>query len=140
MNGPATVFARASLALVLLAALSACGDDTDPVGVAGDLVGTWEVTSFQAIGLPDLIGAGMGLTITLTEDEYTFTVTNDQAGICEGLTDCVDAGSYSATSTQITLDPGTPDAITFNYTIQGSSMTWTGTIGGFPVTIGATRV
>jgi len=130
---------RASLALVLLASLAACGDD-DPTGVASDLVGTWQVTSFQAIGLADFIAAGMGITLTLTENEFTLAVTNDQAGICDGASSCSDSGTYSATSTQITLDPGTPDAETFTYSIQGSTMTWTGSIDGFPVTLVATRV
>ena len=133
--GPARTF----LTLALLGGLAACGDDDDPTGVAGDLVGTWEVTRFQAVGFADFISAGMGLTIALTENEYTFTVTNDLVGICGGAADCTDSGTHSATSSQITLDPGTPDAITFSYEIQGSTMTWTGSVGGFPVTIEATR-
>jgi len=140
MNRSITGRTRAALAIGLLAAtLSACGDD-DPTGVVGDLVGTWQVTRFQAVGLPDFISAGMTLTLALTENEYTLTVTNDQAGICEGLSDCADSGTYSATSTQITLDPGTVDAITFSYSISGSTMTWTGSIEGIPVTIEATRI
>jgi len=139
MKRPAAGPARTFLTIALLGALVGCGDDDDPTGVAADLVGTWEVTRFQAVGFPDFVAAGMSLTITLTEDDYTFTVTNDLVGICEGAADCTDSGTYGATSSQITLDPGTPDAITFNYEIQGSTMTWTGSIGGIPVTIEATR-
>ena len=135
---PAAI-ARPSLVVMLVAALAACDDDDNPTGVTADLVGTWQVTSFTAPGFPDLIAAGMGLTLTLTENEYTISITNDQADFCDGATNCTDSGTYSATSSQITLDPGTVDAITFNYSIQGSTMTWTGSIEGTPVTIVATR-
>jgi len=132
---------KAALTIVLLAAtLSACGDDGGPTGVASDLVGTWQVTRFQATGFPDFITAGMGLTLTLTENEYSLTVTNDLADICQGTTSCTTSGTYSATSSQITLDPGTTDEVTFSYNIQGSTMTWTGFIEGAPVTIEAMRI
>ena len=140
MKTPIAGRMRAALTLGLLAAtLSACGDD-DPTGVASDLVGTWQVTSFQAIGFPDFIAAGMAVTVTLTDTDYALVITNAQADLCDGAANCTNTGTYSATSSQITLDPGTPDAITFSYTISGSTMTWTGSIEGIPVTIQATRI
>lgn len=132
---------RGLAAVGLLATLAACGDDNgDPTGLVDDLQGTWQVTRFQGAGFPDFIAGGMTLTVTLAETTYSLFVTNDLADICLGLNDCSTTGTYSATGSQITLDPGTADAITFNYTIQGNSMTWTGSIEGLPVTIEATKI
>lgn len=124
-----------TLTLVSLAActglLAACGDDaTDPGDDAG-LVGTWEATSFVATGFGDLIEQGMNLTVTLdsnTSGTAAFDFQNDVAGFCDGDSDCQSSGPYEATTAQITLEPGTEDEITFNYTIVGNTMTWVGNI------------
>jgi hypothetical protein len=125
----------AFLAGVLI--LSGCSDDpvTDP------LVGLWNVTSFSALG-SDFIADGMSLHVLLTAaDTYTLDVIGDLVGICgESETDCSSTGAYTSTTAQITLDPDTEDVTTFDYTIQGSTMTWTGDIDGNPVTIAMSRV
>ena len=121
---------------VLLPIASACSSDDDPTAPGADpLVGTWQVTSFQALG-SDLIAQGMTLTITLSAAKtYTIVVTDDLLGTCDQGTTCTETGSYSSTSTQITIDPGLEDEVTFNYSIQGNSMTFTGSIDGNPVTV-----
>lgn len=132
------------LALAAVAAtLPACSGDDDPAGPGGNqdaYVGTWTVTSFEAQGM-DFIAEGMTLQATLTTSTYSFTVTGDQVGVCGGTaTSCTTNGDISATSSQITIDAGDPDAIAFNYTVSGSTMTWTGSIDGIPATITLSKV
>ncbi len=119
-----------------------CGDDngTGP-GNTDPVVATWQVSSFSD-GTTDFITAGMSMKITLSSsDTYSFMVTNDQVGTCSGNigSNCTSNGPYTHTSSQLTIDSGTQDAVTFNYTINGSTMTWTGTIDTTPVTITMTK-
>lgn len=135
---PRRLFALVTVAALL--ATAACSSDDDPAGNDDEdatLVGTWEATSFNALGT-DLIEDGMSLTATFTAGgTYTFDVTNDQVGACpgDGGEDCVNPGPYTATDTQVTIDAGEEDAVTFAYSITGNSMTWTGNIDGFPVVV-----
>lgn len=127
----------------LLAAATAC-DNEDIVIPDGDvtIVGTWQATSFAGLGT-DLIADGMTLSATLSaSNTYTFDVTGDAAGICPGGgPDCTGvSGSYTATETEVTIDPGEEDEVTFAYDIQGTIMTWTGSIDGTPVVITWVRV
>jgi len=134
------VVASSALVAVLLPVLASCSsDDDDPVGTSDPVVGTWNATSFMAFG-QDVVAQGMGLSITLNANgTYSLSVTNDLIGACEPATSCTESGSYSSTSTQIVIDPGTADEETFSYSIQGSTMTLTGTIDAVPVTIVFTR-
>jgi hypothetical protein len=136
MFAPPTTRSWKLLALAALLPLAASCSDSETTGPAADpLVGTWDVTSFQAFGV-DFIEQGMTMRITLTASKtYTVVVTDDALGTCETATDCTETGSYSSTSTQITIDPGLEDEVTFNYSIQGTTMTFTGDIDGTPVTI-----
>ncbi|HSA57341.1 MAG TPA: lipocalin family protein [Gemmatimonadaceae bacterium] len=133
------VAASSALVVVLLPVLASCSsDDDDPVGASDPLVGTWTATSFQAFG-QDFIADGMALSITVNaNDTYAISVTNDLIGVCDPQTSCTETGTYSSSATQITLDPG-PDATTLNYSIQGNTMTLTGSIDAVPVTIVLTR-
>jgi hypothetical protein len=125
-----------ALALVFI---PACSDD-DPVAPGADpIIGTWQVTSFVGLG-QDFIANGMSMTITLAADgDYTFAIANDLIGSCDVGSNCADSGTYTATSTQITIDPGTADAVTFNYSINGNTMTWTGSIDGNAATVTMVR-
>ena len=118
----------------ILAAGPACSDD-DPTGNDATIVGSWTATSFQALGM-DFIADGMTVDATLTDaGTYTLEVTGDLVGVCEGSPECERDGSYTSTSSQITLDPGLETEVTFGYTVTTATMTWSGTIEGFPVTI-----
>lgn len=128
------------LSLALIATtLSACSDD-EVLAPGTSVAGTWNATSFTALG-SDFIDEGMGLSVALTGGgSYTFTATNDLVGICgDDGPDCTDTGSYSSTASTLTLDAGTADAITFNYSIQGNTMTWSGSIDSTPATITWTK-
>lgn len=140
-------FARFSVVLALVAfvaAFPACSgsdnnnDNGTGTGPSSDpaYVGVWDATSFSAFGM-NAIDLGMELQAEFTTSMYLLTVTNDQVGICDfaGTSDCTSSGDLSGTSSQVTFDPGTADAVTFNYTISGSTMTFTGSIDGTPVTI-----
>lgn len=124
--------------VALLVALPACSDNDDPAGPGGGqetYVGTWDATSFSGGGM-DLIAMGMTLEATFTTSTYSLTVTNDQVELCGGTaTSCTTNGPLSATASEITIDAGEPDAVTFDYTVTGSTMTWSGDIDGTAVTI-----
>jgi hypothetical protein len=136
---------RLGAAFTLVAALAfatGCGDE-DGTGPDGDpIVASWQVSSFSD-GTTDFIAAGMTLNITLSSnDTYTFMATNDQVGVCSdlGTTTCTTTGTYSHTSSQIIIDPDDPEgAATFNYSISGNTMTWTGSIDDTAVTVVMTK-
>lgn len=124
------------LAMALLLPLAVACSDNDATGPAPDpLAGTWQATSFEALGI-DVIDLGMSMRLTLTAARtYTMVITNDAIGACDEDSSCTAAGTYSSTSTQLTFDPGLEDEVTFTYLIQGSTMTLTGDIDGTPVTM-----
>lgn len=136
---------RTTIAVALTIGLAAYGcssDDggTNPGGGGGGgsaVVGTWNATSFVALGT-DFIAQGMGITFTFDADgTYTFNVTNDTGGVfCFPGPSCTDNGSYTATATTITLDPGTTDEAVLNYSVSsgGSVITVNTTIEGVPIT------
>jgi len=129
------VLARLSAAVMLVPVATACSDDeTDPTSA---LVGTWNATHFTGLG-NDFIAAGMVLRLVLTSSHtYTITFTNDLIGACDGgVPNCTQTGDYESTATTITINPGDPEGETvFTWTIQGTTMTWTGSIDGTAVTI-----
>ncbi len=99
------------------------------------IVGNWQTTAFVVDGT-DVHVQGMGLAITFTvESEYFSTFTNDVAGFCETGTSCSDDGEFSATATSLTLDPGTPDAVTLSYAVSGNTLTLSGTFYGSNVAL-----
>jgi hypothetical protein len=124
---------------ILLVSVVACSDDDDPVGPEASLVGTWQATSFNVTGLGDFIAAGMTLSTTFTNSgTFNFAVTGDLADLCgDQGPDCSAPGTYTATATQltVTLDDDEEEDVTFGYSIQGSTMTWTGDIDGIPITV-----
>jgi hypothetical protein len=118
--------------------LPACGDD-EPAGPNGGgqaWEGTWNATSFMALGT-DAIEDGMTLQGTFTASTYTLTVSNDQVGVCGdgGTPNCTTTGTLAGTSSQITIDAGDEDAVTFNYSISGNTMMWSGSIDGNAVSV-----
>ncbi len=124
------------LAMAVLFPLAAACSDSGTTGPAEErLVGTWDVTSFQVLGV-DVIGQGMTMQLTFTAGKtYTIVITDDVIDACEAATECTETGSYSSTSTRITMDPGTADEVTFDYSINGTTMTFTGDIDDIPVTL-----
>jgi len=124
--------------LFLLVLGNACSDSTSPKEEA-TVVGTWNATSFSALGT-DLILDGMTLAATLQEDgTYSFAFTDDQIGACNPGPDCTSTGTYLVSGAPITLDQGTNDEVTFTYSLQGSGMTWSGSINAVPATITFSR-
>lgn len=124
-----------SVAVMCLAlgwVVSGCSDSGEE---GSAVVGTWNATSFNALG-QDLVAQGMGISFTFSDQaSYSFSVTNDQNDVfCNPGPDCTDGGSYVATATQITLDPGTTDAAVLNYAINGTTMTVNAVIEGAPIT------
>ncbi len=123
----------ASLLAAALIQLPACSDD-EPTAPGASLIATWNATSFVTMG-QDFIAQGMTLRMVFSAaGTYTLTVGNDLIGACAPNPDCVETGNYTATTTQLTIDPG-PDETVFTYTIQGTVLTLTGSIDGTAVTI-----
>jgi hypothetical protein len=119
----------------VLAALTptfiACGDSFEPVP---ELLGSWNATSLVVDGF-DLMGDGMTLRFTFSDDGgYTYTVAGDQLDFCDPGPNCSDGGDYTATTSQVTFDPGTDDEETYSYTIAGNTLVITATFGGSPLT------
>lgn len=137
-NAPARC-AGALLSIITLS-LSACSSSS-PSAPGSGLVRSWEATSFLGMGM-DFIADGMDLTVTFTNSgTYSQDVTNDLIGTCgDSGPNCTTGGTYTATATQVTFDPGSDDETTFDYTIQGTTLTLTGNIEETPVTIVLSRV
>ena len=135
----ALLLAQVGATLVLSPWITGCSDDDDGTGPNSTLVGTWNATSIQALG-NDFVALGMDLTLTLTEaGDYTLEVSGDLIGACAPNPSCTQNGPYTNTETQITLDPGTAEEVTFSYVIQGTTLTFTGAIDGTPVVFTFTR-
>ena len=101
-------------------------------GTGNAVVGTWNATSLHAQGGMNLIAQGMAFSLVFNSNgTFAHTTTNDMAGFCDpGMANCGDSGPYTASDRQFTLDAGTSDAITFDYSIAGTRMTITGTVNG----------
>ena len=128
-------FPTAVLTLALGLAIAGCSSDETGPGINPAVVGTWNATSFVVQGGSDLIGQGMTMSFAFASDgTYVFTVANDQGGLCDVGVSCTETGSYTATDTQIVLDPD-DDPQTLNYTISGTTVTVNANIEGTPVTI-----
>lgn len=118
-----------------------CGSDGGN-GPGEALIASWDASSFTAQG-NDFIADGMSLIMTFASGgTYTLDVTNDLVDICDTGpgTDCIVTGSFSSSGGQLTVDPGTVDEVVFDFTIQGTTLTLTGDIGGTPATIVLTRL
>ena len=124
----------AVLTLALGFAIAGCSDETGPE-VNPAVVGTWNATSFLVPGTGDLITQGMTMAFAFASNgTYTFTVTNDQGGLCDGAADCSDSGSYTASDTQIVLDPE-DDPQVLTYSIAGATVTINADMDGTAVTL-----
>ena len=124
------------MVVAALALSAACSGSDGPTDPDETLVGTWNVTHLAVLG-SNLISLGMTATVAFTaQDTYTFTITGDLTGICGApVTSCTQTGTWSATSSQLTLDSSVADPVTFSYSITGSTMTWTGALQGIPATV-----
>jgi hypothetical protein len=95
---------------------------------------------------PQAPGTGFiadGMTMVVTIDAagtYTLDITNDLIGPCSPWSRLRYGGAFSATATRIILDPGSPDEVILNYSITGTTMTWTESSDGKAVTITMERV
>jgi hypothetical protein len=131
-----TNFAVLALTLSVTPFLLGCSSDdegnggTGP-GEASDFVGSWNATSFVADGT-DLVAGGTSIAFSFTETTYSFNVANDTNGVlCDpGLLACADSGDLGSTATTLTFDPGTADAVTFAYAVNGDVLTVSGTVEG----------
>jgi hypothetical protein len=125
----------AVLTLALGFATAGCSSDSTGPEINPAVVGTWNATSIVVGGGGELIDQGMSLTFVFASNgTYTFNVTNDQGGLCDGAANCSDSGDYTASDTQIVLDPD-DDPVTLGYSISGSTVTVNADLEGTPLTI-----
>ena len=129
-----TLITQCLAGLGVLAA-SCSDDEEDFLGPPTPVVGTWSATSVTVNG-EDLIANGMILNATFDDSGvYVFHVIGDAMGLCgEGVSECDVTGAYTATTTQITLNPG-EGQIVINYVTTGETMTLTGALTGVDATI-----
>jgi hypothetical protein len=129
---------RALLTLLLLASAAAagCGGDDDggtTAPVPSAMQGSWIATSVL-MGTQDLIAQGMHLSFHFSADgEYSFLVSGDLMGMCDGAANCDDWGDFAVSGSQITFDP-VENPVVFAYSLSGNVMTLTGSIEGVAVT------
>lgn len=123
-----------ALALAVLLPLAAACSDNEPTGPASDgIVGRWQITSFLVGGM-EVVEQGSSVEITFTAaGTYSVTMTGNLSDACGPASTCTETGTYASTSTRITMDPGSEDEMVFNYSIQRSTMTFTGEIEGVAV-------
>lgn len=125
--------------LFVLGLATACSSSSDSSTnpTVDPLIGTWHVTSYTAPIVGDVIQQGMTVTVTIAEDNsYSLAITGDQVGACTApATSCSQSGTWSTSGNTITLTQSSTDVTSFTYAISGSTMTWTGSIDGIPVTI-----
>ncbi len=120
------------VALAIVAVTPGCDDDNGELtGPAAELVGSWTATSFVVGGI-DLVAGGLSVTFNLADDgTYSSTVSGDAVGVfCDQAANCTESGNFEATSSSITFDPGTEDEITLSYSIDGDTLTVSGTSDG----------
>ena len=123
------------MTLALGWAIAGCSSDNTGPEINPAVVGTWNATSFVIQGGADLIGQGMTMSFVFADDgTYSFTVANDQGGLCDVGTSCTETGNYTASDTQIILDPN-EDPQTLNYSISGSTVTVNADMEGTPITL-----
>ena len=122
--------------MAVLFSLTAACSDNDATGPDADtLVGAWNVESLQASGV-DVIGLGTTMVVTLTDDNrYSIVITGDILEMCATAVGCTQTGSYSSTTTQITLDPDLETAMIFDYSLSGTTMAATGNVNNTPVNV-----
>ncbi len=127
----------AILTLALGWTVAGCSSDegsTAP-GVNPAVVGTWNATSFVVGGIGLIPPLGMSLVFN-ANGTYAFSFTNDQGNFCDpGEVSCGETGTYTATGNTMTLDAGTTDEMTLNYSISGSTMTINAIIDGEAIVI-----
>ena len=132
-----STFPSLLLAVFVLPLLAGCSDDSaGPNGDDETLVGTWTATSLSSPA-GDLIALGLDLELTLGAGGTATIVIADDGlhAFCDDpATACTFTGDYTSTSTTITLDLGDDEESTFTDQLQGSTMTWSGDIGGTAVT------
>ena len=127
-------YKRLATAMVLPLAL-ACSDSESTGPKTNALVGTWQVTSLEAMGI-DMIQLGMSMKLTFTAgNTYTIVIKDDIFDYCDTGTSCTESGSYAVTATQVRMDPGTEDEVTFNYSVQGATLTFTTDVEGTRLTM-----
>jgi hypothetical protein len=124
------------LPLLTLVGLVACGGDgtgSEP-DITAAFIGDWHLTSFVIDGNqmpmdgPTPVHIAIGL---YADGSYQLIVSGDVTGLlCGGVPSCHEQGDYSYSGNVITLDPGTPDAIAFQYAMSGGVMTISGQMEG----------
>ena len=122
--------------------VTGCATDENGDSAGSAIIGNWNATTF-VVGGVDAIAAGMGLIFTFDNaGDYTFNITNDQVGLCEGNVgdNCSDAGAFDASGTQIVLDPEDEEPTVLNYSVSGETMTITATIDGQGLTATFDRI
>ncbi len=125
---------RAVLLLSLFA--SACEDPADPE-ITAAFIGNWIATSFIVDGT-ELMGQASEFSASFgffSDGSYQMLVGGDTGGLlCPSAPSCAEDGDFSHTGSSITLDPGTPDQMSFQWSVSGNELTVSGTLEGSPFT------
>ena len=118
-------------AAAMLPLVAGCGDDDIQGNTpSSPVVGTWIARNIETPNGDAIEDGGMSLVATISGGgTIAFNITGDQLGLCNPGPDCTITGTWTNTDNTVTIDSGT-GAATVNYTLDGDTMTWTGTIDG----------
>lgn len=132
--------------VVLFAAIagSGCnGEGTEP-DINEAFVGDWFVSSFVVDGVDLVSEPGSNLSVSFgfySDGSYQLIVGGDTSGLlCDLALSCQEQGDFSFSGNAITLDPGTADALTLQYSVVGDVLTLSGTLDGTAFTATFARI
>lgn len=129
------------LCAVLTMPLAAgCSDDLEPTPPpSSPVTGTWLATTIET-PTGDATVDGMSIVANMNDaGTFSLNIAGDVLGLCDPGPDCSIVGTWTTTSTTVTLE-FTGQEQTVTYGADGGTMTWTGSFNGENVVITFNRL
>lgn len=118
---------------LIVAVASACSESATEPDIDEAFIGSWITTSVIVDG-EELVSpeSPFYVNVGLWDDaSYSLIVRGDESGLfCDGSASCNEDGDYSYSGSTITFDPGTEDALSVQYSVDGDVLSLSGSIDG----------